>query len=249
MRPCQTLDEVIDRLQQIVAKAREEGDPLGIFASVYLGVTRDVKEGVLNGRFQDGPRMEHLDVTFANRYLEAFDQFRKGVPCSESWLDAFQGATHTGLIILQHLFLGMNAHINLDLGIASAEVAPGDQLSSLEGDFMEINKLLGSRIDLVQAKLSELSPLFFLLDWAGGIRDEKFAEFSLNKARNHAWSTAQKLAYLSGEEKAIAIAELDGYVSTLNSLITNPGRLLGMVLKLIKRFENKDVKTIMQVMG
>lgn len=247
--PCQTIAEVIVRLEEIVRDAQRSGDPLGIFASVYLGVTLDVQQSIQEGRFQDGPLMERLDVCFANRYLDAYDQFQKGQPCTASWATAFEGARRKDLLILQHLFMGMNAHINLDLGIAAAEIAPGDQLAALESDFMEINNLLASRIDLVQDKLSAVSPLLFLLDWLGGVRDEWFAEISLEKFRNQAWKTAQRFAGVPEKEKAAEVARLDGYVSTFNRLISNPGRLIGLVLKLVKRFEEKRTGVIMQVMG
>ena len=38
-----------------------------------------VKEGIEKGRFDDGPRMEQLDVNFANRYLEAYDQWKNKI--------------------------------------------------------------------------------------------------------------------------------------------------------------------------
>jgi hypothetical protein len=37
--------------------------------------------------------------------------------------------------VVQHVLLGMNAHINLDLGVAAAEVAPGPAIAGLRGDF------------------------------------------------------------------------------------------------------------------
>ena len=243
------IDEVIEQLETIVSESTVLGNPLGIFASVYLGVTKDVKEGIRKGRFQDGARMERLDVHFANRYLKAYEQYCDGLPCTASWATAFKAAGHQDLLVLQHLLMGMNAHINLDLGIAAAKTAPGDDLAALEEDFMEINALLASRINRVQDKLSAVSPLLILLDYIGGFRDEKFAEFSLEKARDHAWKVAQRFAFLSRDEHAEAIVELDRKVSEFNQLISHPGRLIGAVLQVIKWFEKKDVKLIMKAMA
>ena len=51
---------------------------------------------------------------------------------AQCWSVAFHAAHRRPPIIFQHLLLGMNAHINLDLGIACAEVAPGPAIDDLE---------------------------------------------------------------------------------------------------------------------
>jgi hypothetical protein len=43
----------------------------------------------------------------------------------------------------------MNAHINLDLGIAAAQVAPGPALPALHTDFLCINAILASVVATV----------------------------------------------------------------------------------------------------
>lgn len=248
MMPAQTIAEVIAQLEAIVEEALAAADPLGLFALLYLDVTKDVAEGIRRGRFEDGPRMERLDVIFANRYLEAYRQYRRNEPCSQCWETAFVAAQKQDLLVLQHLFMGMNAHINLDLGIAAAETAETVSITDLEGDFMAINKLLTDKIDVVQDRLSAVSPLLFLVDWFGKRKDERFAEFSLIQARNHAWRTAQRLSRTGPAQRPAAIAELDGYVAALNRLITQPGRLVGGVMRVVKRFEKKDVRRILEAM-
>jgi len=132
--------------------------------------------------------MARLDVIFANRYLDALALYRNSEPCTRSWEIAFEAAQNQDFLILQHLLLGMNAHINLDLGIAAhinldlgiaaAESVEPNRISELERDFMSINRVLSEKIDEVQDRLSRVSPLLFLLDWAGQRKDEQFAEFS-----------------------------------------------------------------------
>src|SRR5262245_19008943 len=115
----QTIDDVLVELDQIIHQARETRDRLGYFAVLYRNVTIKVKEGIAAGLFEDGPRMEKLDVTFASRYLAALDSFRRGQPWSKCWLVCFRLAPGWRPIILQQLLAGMNAHINFDLGIAA----------------------------------------------------------------------------------------------------------------------------------
>ncbi|HTI94128.1 MAG TPA: DUF5995 family protein, partial [Puia sp.] len=64
-----TIDEVLSQLSGIIAESRQAGDRCGFFAALYYKVTAKVKEGIEKGQFEDGARMEKLDVLFANRYL------------------------------------------------------------------------------------------------------------------------------------------------------------------------------------
>ena len=61
--PPQTIDDVLTELDQIILRARTERDHLAFSATLYRNVTIKVKEGIAAGLFQDGPRMENLDVT------------------------------------------------------------------------------------------------------------------------------------------------------------------------------------------
>ncbi len=243
-----TIDEVIKRLEEIVDDTAKRKDPMGIFALVYLGVTKSVKADIQRNVFQDGPRMERLDVIFANRYILAHDAYRASQPCTQAWLSTFNAAKRFDLLVLQHLLMGMNAHINLDLGIAASEAVSPAELPRLEADFNKINELLVARIDEMQDRLSKISPLLFLLDWFGKRNDERFAEFSLVKARNNAWRAVNRLAIFSPEDKELEINELDGYVALLNKVIVSPGVLFGAVVRLIKWFEVKDVGKVLQVL-
>lgn len=103
--------------------------------------------------------MEHLDVAFANRYLDALKCYRHGEEISRCWLTSFRAAESRHPIILQHLLLGMNAYINLDFGIAAAQSAPGIQLAQSRENFESINNILWAMLDDVQNRLAQVSPL------------------------------------------------------------------------------------------
>ena len=66
------------RLDEIIAWARSSGSRLGFFPSLYRKMTIGVRDGVADGAFDDGPRMERLTVNFANRYFAALDTKRSG---------------------------------------------------------------------------------------------------------------------------------------------------------------------------
>ena len=89
---------------------------------MYRRVTAEVKRRIEAGEFDDGPRMERFDVLFARRYLDAWAQHERGEVPTGVWALAFAAGERWRPVVLQHLLLGMNAHINLDLGIVAAVV-------------------------------------------------------------------------------------------------------------------------------
>ena len=63
-----TIDEVLARLTGIIDESLQTGSRAGFFAALYYKVTAKVKEGISKNEFEDGARIEKLDVVFANRY-------------------------------------------------------------------------------------------------------------------------------------------------------------------------------------
>ena len=192
--------------------------------------------------------MERFDVIFAQRYLDAFNAYRRGESPSTSWQLAFDAGTQWPPLVLQHLLLGMNAHINLDLGIAAASTAPGDQIHSLKGDFEEISKLLGELIDDVQDRISTISPWMWILDRVGARTDEVVCMFCMSKARDVAWQTAVSLALVAEQERAAEIERIDAIVTALGSLVRRPGALLAPALLLVRLREARDPARIIQAL-
>ena len=139
-----TIEEVLDALDHIIRTCEQEGSRQAYFALLYKIMTEAVRDAILAGQFEDGPRMEKLDVLFANRYLQAWSQYWQGQAPTKSWQLAFDTCKNNAPIVLQHLILGINAHINLDLGIAAALTAPGDEIIGLQNDFEKINDIIAT---------------------------------------------------------------------------------------------------------
>jgi hypothetical protein len=119
---------------------------------------------------------------------------------TRSWELALQATAASRPIMLQHLLVGINAHINLDLGIAAAETAPGHALAGLRRDFDRINEIIASLITRVEHHIAEVSPWIGLLDRIGGRHDEVIVRFSIEVARTEAWRFAVELAPLARED-------------------------------------------------
>jgi hypothetical protein len=182
-----TIEEVLIKMDQVVAECRQNQSRIGYFAILYRQVTRRVRDGILAGEFEDNPRMEVLDVLFAERFIDAYELWKSGQKPTESWRLAFEASKNSGHLVLQHLFLGINAHINLDLGIAASETMHGKDLAGIQGDFNKINSVLAELVDGVKANLSTVSPIFgWLIPLAKG-KDEMLLNFSIQLARDGAW--------------------------------------------------------------
>ncbi len=247
--PAQTIDEVVARLTDIVDRSRRESSRLGYFAALYRKVTIRVMEGIRNGRFEDGARMEHLDVNFANRYLEAYELHRRDEFPTQSWQLSFEAAEHWRPIVLQHLLLGSNAHINLDLGIAAAETCPGDQLLPLKRDFDEINKVLAELMQTVQGEIGEVSPWISFLEKIDPSMDDAIINFSMGRARTSAWNFAVRLNSLGEDERLVAVKMRDQDVAALGRLVYKPGRIiLPLGLLAIRLRESNDIGRVIEVL-
>lgn len=247
--PAASIDEVIARLDAIIDRAIIERDRLGFFAVLYRTVTAAVKHGIAAGRFEDGPRMERLDVVFANRYLAAFDAHRNGGTPTRSWRVAFAAGSSRRAVIMQHLLLGMNAHINLDLAIAASEVCPGPAITALESDFNEINVVLAALETDVEREVCSLSPWIDRLDHIDPRVGRVVANFSIDRARACSWQAAQRLAPLSGDARATAIAAIDADVALLAGLIAHPiGIVINLNLFLVRVRETWDARKVIAVL-
>ena len=246
--PAGTLDEVIARLDGIIETAQREQSRLGYFAALYRKMTVEVKRGIAAGRFEEGPRMERLDVIFANRYFEAWHQHRAGGQPVKCWRYAFAMAKQRRALILQHLLLGINAHINLDLSVAAAQTCPGNQYPALKRDFDEINNVLSNLLDEVQKEIAAVSPLFGLLDQVCGRSDEAISNFSLNRARTAAWLNGQRLAALDRRGQYIEIGKQDLVVTALAAVVCNPAMFAHPTWKAICAAESEYVRRVIEVL-
>lgn len=243
------IDAVLTRLDDALDDMRQEESRAGYFAAMYRKVTLAVREAVVAGRFADGARMARLDRVFAERYLDAWEQWRTGAQPTASWRAAFEASERWRPIIVQHLLVGMNAHINLDLGIAAAVVAPGSDLSGLRGDFDTINDILGELVDGFMGDVEEVSPWIGFLDRIGGRTDQALVRFSIELARRQAWSMAEQLAAKNQADWGSLIAARDASTARLTKTILTPGRFLPAGLLLIRLRESNDVPRVIDLLG
>jgi hypothetical protein len=244
MSEISTIAGVLARLEAILADAVSNGKRTGYFAALYYKMTAAVKAGIDGGMFEDGPRMERLDVVFASRYLDAHDAWEKGQPLTDSWRVAFEACGRRSPIILQQLLLGINAHINLDLGIAAVEVMKGQPLDGIHIDFNSINSVIGSLTDQVIREIDHMSPLLSLLGLHANNTNSFLVQFSVGNARDGAWCFAEELSKLSGDGYAACISERDGDIAKLATALVTVSGPLRFTLWVIRLFEWGNPKRV-----
>lgn len=235
-----TIDQVISVLDEIISETKNNNNPLGYFAALYRKVTIKVKEGIQDNFFDDGQRMEKLDIVFAKRYIDAYYAWQKKEVLTSSWQKAFEPSNNYWPIVLQHLLLGMNAHINLDLGIAAAEVAKNN-IDDLENDFNKINKILSSLVIEVQNDLAAIWPTLGKILRLTNKADDFLVDFSMELARDGAWKFAQTIARSPNKNIERIINDRDKKVAKKVALVLGPGFIAKLIFKIIRLGEKGSV--------
>ena len=211
---------------------------------MYKRITIAIGTAVSQGEFQDGPRMQRFDVAFATRYFDALNgyfhptQFAKP---TRSWRVTFDAASRPEPIILQHLLAGVDAHIDLDLGIAAQTVAPGGKLEALHNDFNTVNAVLASQVSGVVNDLNELSPALADLYQVLTNNEIFLIDEAVKTLRDSAWIFARILALEPGIAHPVTIWARDQKVSAQTELIYDAPGLLEEIVASIAARESRDV--------
>ncbi|MDO6519516.1 DUF5995 family protein [Zobellia uliginosa] len=232
---------MLRQLDVIIDTTIATNSRMGLFAYVYRRTTAQILKEVELGNFEDNDRMVKFDVEFANFYLDAYRAYTNGLEVSRSWDFAFKN-TIEPLTILQHVMLGINTHINLDLAMAVSTVMRERELAEIENDYNTVNRILSDIVNEMQDRLGRVSPLLFMLDWAGKNSDEKIIDFSMAKAREVSWGNANLLWGLGVEHQGEAIKNIDAVVLKLSEFIKTPqSKIIDLLLSLIGRFEERNI--------
>lgn len=236
-----TIDDVIKRLDEIILWAEQHQSPMGYFAALYRRMTIAVKEGILQNKFDNGPRMEKLDIIFAKRYFEAFDNYQKNKPITKSWEIALNSIKSDKITVIQHLLLGINAHINLDLGISASEISNKSDILNLENDFKQINTIISGLLDDTKLRLSKIWLPFRIFTKLLDTESDGIINFSIKVARTFSWENAKQLTFIEPLKKPNLITGIDKNVELLGNKIANPSTFTKSILWLMRLGELGNV--------
>ncbi len=194
--PFETVEGTERRLADLLETFDARDDPRGPFLTVYSAVTGAVGERIDRGEFEDPDWVADYLVTFADLYREAVRDFEAGEleSLADPWQVAFEAAERDDCHVLQHVALGINAHINYDLALALDRVGIDPDRAAKRADHVAVTEVLRQLVDPNQEALSEkYDPGIADLDESLGRLDELFSILTIDECRDSAWRTAVAL--------------------------------------------------------
>jgi hypothetical protein len=247
--PFHSVEQVESALGKFETWCIKNNDLRGVFATAYLQITKAIAKELPRGSFNDNDWSARYLVRFANLYRKALIDVENGTieAAPKSWQMAFNLAKKRDGFIIQHLLLGINAHINHDLAIALYDVNIDPKRNEKLQDHNRINHILEkATTSLKQSVAEKYAPVLKRVDRGLGNLDDKSIAFSIPKAREHAWAMAVALSSAQSDiEKQILRETLDEQAAVLAQLILstptrNPHVISGVnTLKWIDRLITK----------
>lgn len=183
------------------------GDSRCLFLDCYLRMTTSMVRSIDAGEFDDGEWVATLLDRFADYYFVALDQWERDDPAVPiPWRLAHDTARAGTAHPLQHLLLGVNAHIAYDLPLTVVDLlddeweAGGEVLRARRHrDYDRVNEVIAATVDEVQDEVLERSaPAFVAADLLLGRVDEWMATKVLSSWRDEAWEHATVLLSMRG---------------------------------------------------
>jgi hypothetical protein len=228
-----TLDDVVADLTALESRFRARGDRRAVFVTLYLVVSKEMRDRVARRAFLDPEWVHRYAVAFANLYRAALDAYdgRQTPAVPRAWRLCFDAAAAGGGFVLQHVLLGVNAHVNNDLPLALERISIDPDRGRRKQDHDAVNAVLGAVTERATTRLSALyAPGLTGLDEFAGEIDEMLSQFSLDVARDSAWEAAVALANArDGLEREMTSRAISLRAALLARLLLAPSKSRGFV--------------------
>jgi hypothetical protein len=201
-------------------------DRRGVFLTAYLTITEAVEAQIAIGGFHDPTWVATYLVAFGTLYRDALaaDAASGHAKVPKAWRIAFDAARAGQGWVIQHLILGVNAHINHDLALALLVAGIDTDRPSRYADHTAVNAVLERATPTLKAQVSaRWAPILTRLDVAAGTLDDDVTAFSIPKARDHAWAMAVALDAMRGlPGEPLLRAALDEQAAVVARLVLAP---------------------------
>jgi hypothetical protein len=210
---------ILDRMHGMVDAWDSSRDRRSIFLRCYALMTGNMLAAIQRDEFHDNDWVRTLLHHFAEYYFRALDAYDRGDPAVPAvWRVAHEAAAQHHAMTLQHLFLGVNAHINFDLALTVVDLL-GDEWESMpqpyrrerHADYCAVNDIIASTIDAVQDDVLErYTPALGVVDAVFGRIDEWAISRVITRWREQVWENAVSLMELpTGTRRDDVIALLE----------------------------------------
>ncbi|WP_326546923.1 DUF5995 family protein [Mycolicibacterium sp. ND9-15] len=242
---------MVRNLGQIIDWAIREESTIGYFAVLYKRSTVAIRAALDEGLFCDRPQMEQFDAVFAKRYFDALNAYF----CPDDY-DGLTLPWEVALVrqelgqstMLQHMVAGLNAHINFDLGLATAEMVPYS-MDAFEHDFQLINALVATQIRGMLRVTEGLSPAVL---WIRRAVPNEIGIISrvLIKFRKSGWLFAIGLAMNHEKAREKTVNQMS-WAAALGAWYLDPPRYFRLIPRIVDAIatrENHNIATHLEAL-
>lgn len=207
---------VLKRMQAQIQSWDACADRRCIFLRCYHVMTTNMVHGLAAGRFLDAAWVAVLLEHFAAYYFDALAAWeREPASAPRVWQLAHEACRQPGVMVLQTLLLGVNAHINYDLVLVLVELLEGEwarlDASSRRmryADYCRVNTIIAETIDEVQDTVLEpAAPLMDLVDKGLGRLDELVISRLITRWRRGVWEHSVRMMEASSPQARAAARE------------------------------------------
>jgi hypothetical protein len=184
----------------------EASDRRAIFLGCYTLMTRNMLAAIDAGRFHDGEWVGRLLRRFVDYYFDALTLYDQASTDTPPVWKLTHDATHQDHVMtLQHLLLGINAHINNDLVFALYDLLAPEWAGLSEAgreqrhtDHTLVNHIIGETVDSVQDQVIDRhAPWFKVIDKLMGPTDEWLTSHLIAHWREEVWDKAVRYLTLA----------------------------------------------------
>jgi hypothetical protein len=203
---------VLMRMTALIEQWDAAHDRRAIFLGCYRLMTRNMLDAIAEERFHDNAWVNRLLHRFADYYFVALGRFEQDEASAPPvWKLAFDATRDENVMTLQHLLLGVNAHINYDLIFSLCDLLQPEwaeltveQRAQRHADHELVNRIIGETVDAVQDQVIErFSPWVEFFDKMLGPLDEWLTSQLLSHWREEVWETAVRyVEAVTPEERA-----------------------------------------------
>jgi hypothetical protein len=196
------IPDVVARLR-LIDERLPRGDGFWWFNKLYLMATLEIERAHAAGEFANPRFLSRWDALFADLYFAALRLSDDPAAMPRAWRPLAEARSHRGVAPLQFAIAGMNAHINRDLPVSLFQACRELGLvpeGAVERDFLKVNDILRRAQDEAAATFS--SPLLRWIDRVFGTVDDALRMWSIERARDAAWTNTLALWALRDNTRA-----------------------------------------------
>jgi hypothetical protein len=224
-RPTPAVNSVSDLIDELrsLESALSAGNGVKWFVRLYREVTEALALELGAGDLEDPAFLELLVLVYGNSVLNVCeDMERRSQRIARAWAPLFERRHDHRVAPIQFALAGLNAHTNHDVPIGlvhacrTTEIVP-DSDGPQYRDYMKMTTLLGRTTSQVKEWL--VTGALEEVDEAFGDVDDAIAMWSLQRARQAAWTSGEVLWALRDNDR-LTVA----YVSVMDRMAGFAGR-------------------------